>query len=216
MSDTTDRSIPDPHTVEAAPVPEVTQQPPHRSLIDMLPEGFDPECHYVEAGKLIPNHHYWDKTHRQVVPNGQIWDAELAKAVRPQDRPNAIKGKRRGGPGRGKINGSARSNAKRLAASQRAQTAVQLRIQGYTLPEIAQACDYNSEAAVCMAIKRVMDRRDKLLAQELIEVSMVRVERMFQAVAIAAFQGDLLAVRQAQALIEQELRIVGVVGAATA
>jgi hypothetical protein len=67
-----------------------------------------------------------------------------------------------------------------------------------------------------MAIKRVMDRRDKLLAQELIEVSMVRVERMFQAVAIAAFQGDLLAVRQAQALIEQELRIVGVVGAATA
>ncbi len=104
------------------------------------------------------------------------------------------------GPVRTKIN---------TGAKERTKDALELRIAGYTLEEIAASFGYASPSSVSKAIRRAIMETPAELAKELRTMEEFRLDGMQMAIWEKAEAGDLGAIDRVLKIMERRARLLG-------
>ena len=92
----------------------------------------------------------------------------------------------------------------------KALTALQVRMSGATLQQVADRVGYNSRQSVWNAIKRVLDHDDHVVASEFRAMHVARLERLLLGVWNAAIGGDDKASQQALRILIEIGKVTGV------
>lgn len=88
--------------------------------------------------------------------------------------------------------------------------ALQVRMSGATLEQVAEAVGYNSSQAVWKAITSMLDREQPIAIAEYRAMHVARIERLLMGVWQAAIGGDDKAQQQALRLLQELGKIMGV------
>jgi hypothetical protein len=201
-----------PEDIEPGPAPK-EEPPPHPSVVYSVPADFDPDRFNADADQVIarghywdkmnrrvvPNRHYFDRVHQQIVPNGFVWDAVAGSPVKASaHQPSSHARRKRGGRPRS------------AAVAKKAIEATELRIRGYTFDQIAEHLDYTSRQHAHHAVTSVLNHRKREVGDQLLNLLLERLDRLYLAASTAAYQGDLHAIAACQKVIDQIMKLAGV------
>lgn len=104
--------------------------------------------------------------------------------------------------------GESRTSPRRLFAVERQTRALNLRAQGYTFREIAQAVGFNSRQAAHKSVSRALLRVTHASDDVEIQLDAERVDCMFVPTFTAALRGDLLAIAACLALMQRRSHLL--------
>ncbi|PZG42016.1 hypothetical protein C1I98_20345 [Spongiactinospora gelatinilytica] len=107
---------------------------------------------------------------------------------------------------------STRKQARAAEVSERRKKAMQMRIAGVKLDAIAEALGYSSPQAASVDIQRALRQSkaaEELASEELLQLTIDRLERALQAIWPKVLNGDLKAVERAESLIWKHANLLG-------
>ncbi|MDF5756640.1 hypothetical protein [Spongiactinospora sp. TRM90649] len=105
-----------------------------------------------------------------------------------------------------------RRQAKSAEVSERRKKAMQMRIAGVKLDVIAETLGYSSFKAVSVDIRRALQQSkaaEELASEEMLQLTVDRLERALQAIWPKVLNGDLKAVERAESLIWRHATLLG-------
>lgn len=124
------------------------------------------------------------------------------------EAPEVPRSKRRGPKGSGKANRKAMTPY-RVALRQKEVEAIEMRIAGVPLREIAERLGWRSGASAHKAIKRALEERAKEGASHLRQLQLERLDRLRLALWNDAISGNRLAVDRVLKIMEREDLLMG-------
>lgn len=101
------------------------------------------------------------------------------------------------------------TGAKAILLTAKVRQALQLRIAGYSLREVAQQCGYNSEQAVYEAIKTALARSMKEAADEYRAYELLRLDTMLVGIWEMAKAGHNESIDRALKIMAQRAKYLG-------
>lgn len=105
--------------------------------------------------------------------------------------------------------GQPKSSQKTLEAKDRQRRAIELRLTGMGLAEIADALGYSDASGAFRAIKRAMDKSIREPAEDLLEVELMRLDGLLQAHYPRAQAGDARSAELVLKVMERRARYLG-------
>jgi hypothetical protein len=102
-----------------------------------------------------------------------------------------------------------KTSVRRLQAIERQRQALELRLAGTTLPEIARVLGYASASGAAGAIDSAIRRMLQEPAEKVRAYELARLDRLLMAIWPAAIRGDLQAIRRALDIMERRAKYLG-------
>lgn len=113
------------------------------------------------------------------------------------------------GTHRGRGQGESSTSTRQIAAVEREVQAVELRKLGLPYETIAQRLGYANASGALKAVRRALAKAPVEAADELRQITLLRLERLYAAVAPRALSGNLWAVDRCLAILRQEAELLG-------
>jgi hypothetical protein len=102
-----------------------------------------------------------------------------------------------------------KSSARTIAMSARVTRAIEMRLEGKTMAEIAKELGWNSRHAAYMAITRAVESTQREPVEALREYELARLEKMWEVPYLNAQGGDTFAIAACLRIMERRSRLLG-------
>lgn len=102
-----------------------------------------------------------------------------------------------------------KSGSPLLRARLKAKQALDMRLEGRSLPEIAEALGYSNESGPYNAIQRLLARHELESVDELRRVESARLEELLQAVWVRGLLGDIDCINACLRIMASRARLLG-------